>query len=191
MIKLLLSIFKDSANSFEGQRRGEEILLLLRRHHFIIITRIMLYLLGAIIPFIIGKAFLTYLSTHGFRELFFFLSSLWYMGLWLGAFHSLVIYSLSTVVVTNERIIDSDQHGLFNRKTAELNSDRIQDVSIHINGIIETVLKFGTVTVQTAASERQFVFYQIPEPDRVKDVIMQITSSRHSGIKSPPNTPAQ
>jgi len=184
MIKSLLSIFKDSPNSFEGQRAGEEILLLLRRHHFTIIVRLSFYLLGVLVPIILSQAFLTYLSAHDLSSLFFFVSSIWYMALWLGAFHALVIYSLSTVVITNERIIDSDQHSLFDRKIAELNNDRIQDVSVHTSGIIETVLKFGTVSVQTAASERQFIFHQVPEPNRVKDVVMQITTSRHSGIKA-------
>lgn len=175
MIRAIFSLFKDSPNSFSGQRVGEEILLLLRRHYFTIIVRLSFYLIGAVIPFLIGKAFLSYLSTYGFSDLFYFLSAIWFMFLWLAIFHTLTIYSLSTVTVTNERIIDSDQHGLFNRKIAELNNNRIQDVSIHVNGIIETVMKFGDVTVQTAASERQFVFHQVPEPDRVKDTITQIT----------------
>lgn len=183
IIKSLLSIFRNSLNSFEGQREGEKILLLLRRHRFIILTRMGFFLLGALVPIIVGQVFLNYLSANDFGSIFLFVSSVWYMWLWLGIFRALTIYSLSTVVITNERVIDSDQHSLFDRKIAELNNDRIQDVSIHTSGIIETLFRFGDVTVQTAASERQFVFHKIPRPNDVKDAIMKITASRNSGIK--------
>lgn len=184
MIKEFLSIFSESLNSFEGQKVGEKTLMLLRQHSFTILVRVGFFGLLALVPIAIGLAFIPYFSLHGLLALFFFISSLWYMGLWLAVFHALTIYSLNTVIITDQRIIDSDQLGLFNRKISELNGNRIQDVSIHTNGIIETMLKFGNVTVQTASSETHFIFYQIPRPERVKEVIMKIATSMHSGVKA-------
>lgn len=184
MIKSLFSIFRDSPNSFEGQERDEKVILLLRRHPFTILVPLTLFGLACFVPILVGAIFWSYLLTYGWLNLYLFVSSLWFLGLWLAIFHSLTIYTLNTVAITDRRIIDSDQHGLFNRKISELHSHRVQDVSTHTNGLIETVLKFGDVTVQTAARDQQFVFHQVPRPDRVKDVIMQIARSRDSGVKT-------
>lgn len=188
MIKSLVSIFRDSPNSFEGQEKDEQVILLLRRHPFIILLPMALFALACLVPIVIGVIFWPYLSAHNWLNLYFFVSSVWFLGFWLAVFYSLTMYTLNTVAITDHRIINSDQHGFFNRQISELHSHRIQDVSIHTNGLIETVLKFGNITVQTAASEKQFVFRQIPRPDRVKDVIMRMARSRGSGVKH--TTPA-
>ena len=183
MIKSFFSIFRESTNSFEGQESDEKVLLLLRQHPFTILIRVGLFCLVSLVPIVVGMAFREYLAANSGFDLFLFVSSLWYLVLWLTIFYALTMYTLNTVIITDHRIIESDQYGLFNRKISELHSYRIQDVTTHTNGLIETVLKFGNITVQTAGSEKQFVFHQIPRPDKVKDVIMQVATSRHSGVK--------
>lgn len=184
MIRSLLSIFQHSSNSFEGQKESEEVVLLLRQHPFTILIRVALFCLVSLVPIIVGIIFQAYLEKYNWLNLFLFISSIYYLSLWLGIFYSLTMYTLNTVIITDQRIIDNNQQGLFNRKVSELHGHRIQDVSVHTSGIIETFLHFGNVTVQTAASEKQFVFHQIPRPEKVKDVIMQIASSKHSGVKA-------
>ena len=184
MIKALLSIFQESANSFDGQEKDENVILLLRRHPFTILLPLSLFGLAGFVPVVVGLIFWLPILAHGWLNLFLSISSVWFLAFWLAIFYSLTIYTLDTVIITDRRIIDSDQRGLFNRKISELHSHRIQDVSTHTNGLIETILKFGDITVQTAASEKQFIFHQIPKPDRVKDVIMQVARSRDSGVKA-------
>ena len=184
MIKQLISVFIDSSNSFDGQEKGEQVVLLLRRHYFTISIRIGLQILACLIPVVAGVAFWPYLVAHEWSNIFLFLSSIWYLCFWLIIFHTLAIYTLSTVIITDHRVIESQQHGLFSREISELHSDRIQDVSARTHGIIETFLEFGDVTVQTAASEKLFCFHQLPNPNDVKDVIMQVAAARHSGIKA-------
>jgi len=184
MIKKLFSIFHDSPNSFEGQKQGEEVFMLLRHHPFTIIIKVLLFILAGLVPIVVWTISATLFPEYNWLHIFLFISSVWYLILWLAIFHSLAMYTLNTVIITNQRIIDNDQHGLFNRKVSELHNHRIQDVSVHTNGLIETFLTFGDVTVQTAASEKQFVFHKVPEPERVKDMIMQITRSRASGVQA-------
>ena len=184
MINKLLSIFRESPNSFDGQEKEEKVVLLLRRHLFTILAPIVLFLIACLVPIIFGVIFYGYLSTHSLFSLFLFISSIWYLGIWLVIFYTLTIYTLDTVIISDHRIIDNDQRGLFYRNVSELHSHRIQDVSVYTNGVIETFLNFGDITVQTAASEKQFVFHQIPNPEKVKDAIMQVARSQHSGVKS-------
>lgn len=184
MIGKLFSIFRESTNSFEGQKSDEEVLMLLRHHPFTIIIKVIFFMLAGLIPVAIWTVLVALFPGYNWLDVLLFVSSVWYLVLWLAIFHSLVMYTLNTVIITNQRIIDSDQQGLFNRKVSELHNHRIQDVSVHTNGFIETLLTFGDVTVQTAASEKQFIFHKIPEPEKVKNTIMQITRARNSGIKS-------
>lgn len=184
MIKNFLSLFKNSSNSFEGQENGEQVLLIVRQHPFIIIVRVGMMALTLLIPIAIGIEFGPYLSAHSWLNLFLFVSSIWYLFVWMSMFYTLTLYSLRTVIITNHRIIDNNQCEIFNRRTSALHSNRIQDVTSHTNGVIETFLKFGNVTVQTAASEKQFIFKRVPDPDEIKDLIMRTAGTIHSGIKA-------
>ena len=179
----IFAIFNDSINSFTGQKEGEEVIALLRRHPFTIYIRLSLFGFVALIPIFGFLIFYSYVRDGGWFELYLLGSSLFYLFLWLGAFHTLAIYTLSTVIITNKRIIDSDQHGFFNREISELHANRIQDVTVHTEGFIETFLKFGDVTIQTAGSEKEFVFHQVPHPEMVKDTVMQLAAAHHTGIK--------
>lgn len=186
MIKELLSIFSDSLNSFEGQKENEEVLTLLRHHPFNISLALSSFLLGAIIPTVAGIIFWSKISEYGFGSIFLFALSLWFLTLWLGAFHALTMHTLNTLIITSERLIDNAQLGLFNRRVSELDNDRIQDVSCHTNGFIETLLEFGTITVQTAGSDKHFVFQTVPNPERVKDTIMKMAGGKtYEGLKMP------
>lgn len=182
-LRSIFAIFNDTLNSFTGQREGEEVVALLRRHPFTIYIRLGLFGLAALVPIFGFLIFYSYIKNGGWLELYLLGTSLWYLALWFGAFHALTLYTLSTVIITNKRIIDSTQHGLFDREVGELHSNRIQDVIVHTEGLIETFLKFGDVTVQTAGSEKEFVFHQIPHPEMVKDVITQLAAAHHTGIK--------
>ena len=158
-------------------------MLLLRRHRFTILFPLSLFALGLLVPLVtwdlVGPSF----ETRGLSGVFYFASSIWYLIIWLGAFYYLTLYVLNTVIITDRRIIENEQHGFFNRKISELHAYRVQDVSVHTNGIVETMLHFGDIVVQTAASEKQFVFHKIPNPEEVKDSIMKIVSTHQSKVR--------
>lgn len=185
MIKELLHIFHDSLNSFEGQKEGEEVLKLLRHHPFTIIIKLIFFFIAALAPLVVGIIFWPQISGYGAGEEFLFFISIWWLTMWISTFHALAMYCLNTIIITDRRIIDNAQIGHFNRKVSELDTARIQDVSAHTSGLIETLLDFGNVTVQTAGSENHFTFQQIPHPEKIKNIFMEITSAKHSGIKTP------
>lgn len=183
MMSKLLSIFTDSEQSFHGQEPHERVLMTLRRHPFTLSYPLILIFLAAFVPMLGKLAFGAEIRAEGLEALFLFLSSLWYGFLWLAAFYFLTMYALNTVIITDRRIIENEQHGFFNRRVAELHLYRVQDVSVHTAGVIETLLSFGNVTVQTAASEREFTFDRIPHPEKVKDAIMKWVSTHREHLK--------
>lgn len=183
MIKRFLTLFKESSDSFDGQEVGEHVMLLLRRHRFVILLPLSFLALAALVPLVAWDYLGEAIEARGFATIFYFGASLWYLGIWVLAFYYLTLYSLNTVIITDRRIIENEQHGFFNRKISELHAYRVQDVSVHINGVVETMLRFGDIVVQTAASEKQFVFHKIPDPEKVKDSIMKIVSIHQSKMR--------
>lgn len=174
-MRSIFSILRRSTNSFLGQEEGETVILLLRRHPFVILIRLFVYFLFALVPIIFIKVFPVLIIDPDISPIFLFLSSLWYLFLWSMAFYSLTMYTLDVWILTDKRIIDSTQHGFFNRTVSELYISRIQDISVNTAGVIPTVLKFGDLYIQTAGTEERFKFLQIPKPEEVKDKIMRLS----------------
>ena len=80
-------------------------------------------------------------------------------------------YFLDMWIVTNERIINIEQRGLFSRVVSEMRLNQVQDISSHTHGFLETFLTYGDVTIQTAGEKLQFHFKNIDNPDDVKIAI--------------------
>ncbi len=159
------------------------VILLLRRHRFIAFMPISASALLALIPILIYLIFYSFIVDSKFYTLFLFLTCILYMFLWLVAFYHLMMYTLNTVIVTNKRIIDRDQNSFFDRKISELHIYRVQDVTVSIKGILPTLLKYGDISVQTAAVDKEFVFHEMPYPDQVKSEIMKVVSMANAGVK--------
>lgn len=164
---------------FPGQRPNEQVILLLRRHWSVAIAFVLRFIVALLIPPIVIVALI-------FGDLFEFIPgtlsyvliiegiSLYYLFAFLMYLHSFVDYHLDIWIITNQRIVSVEQNGLFNRTVAELNIEKVQDVSSEIKGKIQTFLNFGQVYIQTAGATEKFSFEQVPHPSEVAKIILQI-----------------
>lgn len=178
----ILKEFLDSNDSFRGQEPDETVALVLRWHPYIIWTQIALFFVAFLIPILIGTIFGNYLYKNNLFAVFLFISSLWYLLAWLALFYSITMYLLNVVLVTNKRIVSSVQKQLFDRSVSELHLSRVQDISTHTQGAIETFFNFGELEIQTAGAEEKFDFPMIPNPEQVKDTIMDMVSKEQGVI---------
>ena len=163
---------------FQGQHENEIILRVIHRHWFNIVIHLgsiailSVCLLGSI-------SFLPTLFPElaaGNNLLFFsFAQNTLLLFLWLFGFLVWIDYYFDVWVITNERIVNIEQRGLFNRRISELRFSRVQDVTSSVDGLIPTMLNFGDVYVQTAAEEERFVFRQVGDPFAVKDEVMRLS----------------
>jgi hypothetical protein len=176
MINKLINLFRNSGDHFEGQEPGEEVILLLRQHSFTIMYPIGFIFLFALAPLVVRATLPVGTAA------FYFITSLYYMWLWVVLFYRLTLYALNTVIVTDRRIINNEQQGFFKRKVSELHSYRVQDISVHVHGLLPTVFDFGDIVVQTASAEREFSFSKIGDPERVKDKIMQVVDAHQTKV---------
>ncbi len=95
----------------------------------------------------------------------------------LFAFQIFVEYWLDVFILTERRILDIDQKGLFSRTVSELRLYRTQDVTAEIKGMLHTILDYGNVYIQTAGEIERFHFEDIPHPNHVAKLILELSEA--------------
>jgi uncharacterized membrane protein YdbT with pleckstrin-like domain len=167
---------------FKGQHPNEEILAVVHRHWFNLLIQFIFVALA--ISLVIGSFFflLIYfpnlLQELGYTFVLFLETTL-LLFVWFYAFFIWIDYYLDVWIITNERIVNIEQKGLFIREMSELKIANIQDVTTEVTGVIPSVLNFGDVFVQTAGEARRFRFRQVPNPYGIKDQIMSLQHRAH------------
>ncbi|TSC78868.1 MAG: hypothetical protein G01um101433_58 [Parcubacteria group bacterium Gr01-1014_33] len=158
---------------------NETILAVVHKHWFSLLRQMVIYA----IPFLLLAFLLFFASALPFGLDFEailpfsqFLSALTLFILILVLFLAWTDYYLDMWIISNERIIDVEQEGLFSREVADIPLSHVQDVTIEITGPIQTFLRFGTIRIQTAG-EREFTIDEIPELNRIKELVLAKTPS--------------
>jgi hypothetical protein len=161
---------------FPSQKMNETVFILTRPHWFILVKKILVWALAAIMLLITDRSVTLVFGVWGeFDErIFLILRGVVSMGLLAALFTLWIIYYLNYQVVTNERIVDVDQKGVFYHSTAELHLKNVEDVTVKVKGVFPTLLNYGTVFVQTAGKVNYFEFDHIPEPHKVAKLILQV-----------------
>jgi uncharacterized membrane protein YdbT with pleckstrin-like domain len=90
----------------------------------------------------------------------------------------------TVLVVTNQRIVDIDQKGLFDRVVSEASFDKIQDVSYARRGVWATLFNYGTLVIQTAGSTAHLEQYYVRRPQDVQHQIVKAMSGHAAGPTS-------
>jgi len=154
---------------------GEKIVLQKRRHWYALAAESSGLFLMALVPVLLV---LLGMSSPAVREimtanwsLVLFKASIWLLMVWMIFFVVWTNYYLDVLVVTNYRLIDIEQKGLFARDMAEVHLSRIQDIKVEVVGLIASLMDFGDIHVQTAGAEREIVITQIEHPHEVRDII--------------------
>jgi uncharacterized membrane protein YdbT with pleckstrin-like domain len=103
--------------------------------------------------------------------------SVFFLFSWLFLFQQFLDWYLDLWIVTNRRILNIEQTGLFSRTVSELRLYRIQDVTSTVNGIVATVFDFGDLEIQTAGEKSRFDFEEIPHPTVVAKAILELSEA--------------
>lgn len=86
-------------------------------------------------------------------------------------FVAVIVYFRSQLIVTNESIIEINQHSLFARDVSQLSLANVQEVTVKQSGLLPYIFDYGTVTLETAGEKANFRFDRAPDPYRVSRVI--------------------
>lgn len=127
---------------FDGQRHDESVLHVFRRHP--IAMRKGFYAL--LIPFVLGSIPVFVWPTS--------LAMLWFpvIGLSLGLllfFYHWIAWYFTVFVVTDQRLRQVTQKGLFGKNVVDLGISKIQNISYNVPGLSGELLGYGTIIIQT------------------------------------------
>lgn len=161
------------------QKSYEKIEFLLRRHPITFIPILSLFIVLLLVPvamyFLINNLYPQLLTGEISYPLLVLFASVFYLSIYLLFYAQFIDFYLDIWIVTNDRIVDTEQFGLFSRTTSELDLYRIQDVSVNVTGFFPTIFKYGHVTVKTASSNSDIVFRNIPNPNQVRQALIQLS----------------
>lgn len=143
---------------FEGQRSDEQLLFVFRRH--IISMRKGFYLL--MIPVVVTS--IPPLIWQSNLELFLLPIGGLLIGLILFFYHFILWY-FTVYIVTDQRIRQVTQKGLFGKDVIELRLSKIQNISYNIPGFTGEIFKFGTIVIQTFVGD--LVIHQVEHPNEI------------------------
>ncbi|OIO18757.1 MAG: hypothetical protein COY69_02415 [Candidatus Magasanikbacteria bacterium CG_4_10_14_0_8_um_filter_32_14] len=160
------------------QKDYEKVIFLLHRHPLTFIPIIGLFTILMLMPvvlyFMLNNLFPDVLANTEIHTSFILFGSIYYLSTYLFFYGRFIDFYLDMWIVTNDRIIDIVQHGLFHREITELDLYRIQDVTATVQGVFPTIFKYGDVTVKTASSTTSIVFMNIPNPNNVREQLIKL-----------------
>ena len=171
----LLRVFPKDV-SFHGQDKDEDIILVVRAHWITWIPQMFFSLVIIFLPFLLMLVFIK-------------LSTVLLVGLILLSVIVSITNLLTTFfkwfysvnIVTTQRIIDVDFINAFQHKFSEAQLEKIEDISHEHVGFLGSLFDVGTVFIQTAASQSEFEFQNIPRPRDIQDALNDLLEMKQGG----------
>ena len=77
-------------------------------------------------------------------------------------------------IVTNMRVIDIEQKGLFARTVSEVPYYKIDDVSYHMKGVRQTMFRYGNVVVAIRGYRSSVTLRNVGKPAMVQELILEV-----------------
>ena len=152
---------------FESQAADEEVILVLRAHPITqlawvfnsIVAIILLITLNFFLPLVFSSTQII------FSNVFFVLFIFSYI------FYNFIRWFFNVGIITNKRIMDVDFSDVVYKEITEARLDRVEDITSKGGGFFETFFNYGDLFIQTAGTELNIEFDNIPNPADVVRII--------------------
>lgn len=168
---------------FPGQEPDEKIYQIIRKHWFvytpIFILAIVMVLPVILIPFFWPTLFYADSALAGNTVIVIMSAYLLLVLVCLTV--AFVSYYLDIYIITDKRIVDISQVGIFKREISELHLRQVQDVNAKVSGLFSTTLDFGDVFIQSAGVKENFIFLSVPEPYLIAKKIADLHEAQVEG----------
>lgn len=169
-------MYSFSGHLFKEQYEGEKVIKVVHRHWFNMFLQFIIVIIACFAIF--GSwFFILYLFPQVLEQIgtqtIAFIETTALLFVWFYSFLIWIDYYFDIWIITETRIINIEQRGLFIREASDLQYDKIQDVTAEVTGLLPTILNFGDIQIQTAGEKEQFKFRQVPDPYGLKSMIME------------------
>ena len=160
---------------FETQENKEEVILVLRAHP---ITQIYWFLNGLFFIFILFLLNYFFPSFFNDAQIFFLnvLAIVFILSyLWLNFLN----WFFNVGIVSNKRIIDIDFHGIIYKEVTVAQLNKIEDITSKGGGYFQSFFDYGDVFIQTAGTEANIEFKNVPYPSQVVTTINELIGKNY------------
>jgi hypothetical protein len=167
-----------SEKYFADQFEDEEVLFVFRKHPIVmrrgLVFGMMAILLGTL-PSLVKPNYKVY-----------FVGLL--CGMLVGAIvflPSWIAWHFSVFIVTDQRLIQITQKGLFHRSVVDMGLNQIQMVNYEIDGLQATLLGFGTIVMQTFVGD--LVIHDIHHPAAIQKKMLEVLREKGIAVSAGPS----
>ena len=163
---------------------GEKILAEVRRHWIFFLAESIASVVFVLFPLLaisVAKNAYAFSLPSALTELFVFIYLVWLLLAWIYFFIAWTDYYLDVLIITDRKIIDIEQKGIFHREITSFRLERIQNITIETPSFLSTLLDFGHIRIGTAGEDDPFEINNIYSPYRAKDLIMSECQRINSG----------
>ncbi len=154
-------------------RENEKVLLTIHRHWIVMFFHILLTVVLGALPFLLflNADNILIADPTSRYPLALLVGVFWWLFLLFFFFLGWLRYWLNALIITDARVIDIRQRGLFGREVSEFMVSRIENVTVETPNALAAILKFGTIVIETAG-EANFKAELMPDLDRARNIIM-------------------
>lgn len=157
---------------FESQNPNEQVILVLRAHPFTQLLWILnsfffltiLIVANFFLPLFLSPIQIIFVNVFG---IVLVLSYVWF---------NFLNWYFNVGIITNERVVDVDFMHVLYREVTEARLERIEDITSKGGGFFESFFNYGDLFVQTAGTEQNIEFANIPNPSDVVRIISDLTA---------------
>jgi len=170
---------------FEDQLDDEEVLYMFRKHPIVMRKGLII----AMATWLVGPVYtmvLTYVRPDNYPSLTFFFASL-VISILAGVIIMLpywITWYFSVYIITDKRLLQISQKGLWSKSVVDIGLNQIQMVNYQVAGFNETVLGFGTISMQTFVGD--LVIHEVHHPEKIQRKILEILREKGIVLNSPP-----
>jgi len=178
---------------FPSQMDDEQIYLVVREHwvHLLFKILIWFFFAAALIFFNrYAKLYVPALFEGTWGQITLLFTQVYTLFLSLSLFLIYVFWYLNVQIITNLRVVDVDQEGLFSHRVSELHIDKIEDATAEVKGVFGTIFNYGNVMVQTAGTAEHFVFENVPNPASIEKMVLDLYEKNSNFAKEGQETSA-
>lgn len=159
---------------FKEQFDDEEVLMVFRKHPIVMRKGLVFAAIGLLIPMLYILA-LTFIFANNPDRLptvnsFYIAIAVGFMLAFFIMLPSWISWHYSVYIVTDQRLIQITQKGLFSRSMVALGLDQVQMVNYEISGFIETVFGFGTMVLQTFVGS--LTIHDVNQPAKIQKELL-------------------
>ncbi len=155
--------------AFDGQREGEKVEFIFRRHMATarkgVVWLIVMCGLG-VVPMLIWKDNPT---------MFWVFIGFVVVGL-IGLSYAYMLWYFSIYIVTDQRLRQVNQKGLFKKSVVDLGLDKMQSISYGVPGLFGGLFGYGTILIQTAVGDLKISM--VAKPEKIYNELQNVAEGK-------------